>query len=178
MPENAMSLIERSSEARRNGDHESALQLAEHAAETARRSNDIGGLGSALAQLGRLSRDEHEPDAAVAFYEEAAAIAREQGDPLALAHRLRHIGDIAAEQGDLARAEVCYEEAGQLFETHGTGQLNMANFLRSKALLREKQGAYAAAVQLWVDARELYAASGIEAGMEESDRRMRRLSSL
>jgi len=177
MPEDAASLIERSGEARRNGDHPAALRLAEQALETARESNDIDGLGSALAQLARLRRDEHETDAAVKLYEEAAAIAREQGDPLALAHRLRHIGDIVTEQGDLARAERFYDEAGRLFEAHGTGQLVMANFFRSKALLRERQGENAAAAQLWTDARELYAASGIDAGVMESDRRLQRLGS-
>jgi tetratricopeptide (TPR) repeat protein len=175
--DDALNLIERSSEARRNGDHETAIRLAEAAMETARCSNDLNGRGSALAQLARLRRDERRPDAAVKLYEEAAGIAREQGDFLALAHRLRHIGDVSAEQGDLGRAEECYDEAGHLFEAYGTGQLTMANFLRSKALLREKQGANAAAVQLWTDARVLYAASGIDAGVEESDRRLMRLSS-
>ena len=174
--DDALSLIERSSEARRNGDHETALGLAEAAAETARRCNDVDGRGSALAQLARLRRDEGRSEEAVELYEEAAGIARDQADFLALAQRLRHIGDFLVEQGDLARAEQCYDEAGQLFEAHGTGQLTMANFLRSKALLREKQGANAAAAQLWTDARVLYAASGIDAGVEESDRRLQRLS--
>lgn len=159
----ALSLIERSNEARRGQDHSAAVRLAEEAADAARSSADAHGVGHALAALGRLRRDEDQADDAVKLYEQAAQIAREKGDDLALAHRLRHIGDIVAEQGDLARAEQCYDEAGQIFETHETGKLNQANFLRSKALLRERQGANAAAAELWSDARALYVAVGTQA---------------
>ena len=175
MPEDALDLVERSSEARRNRDHAAATSLAEQAAEMARASGNANALGSALAALGRLCRDEHRLDAAVDYYEQAAAIARQEGDALALAHRLRHIGDVATDQGDLTRAEQCYEEAGRLFGEQQIGALQRANFLRSKALLREKQGADAAAAELWSDARTLYAESGIDAGVEESDRRLQRL---
>ena len=175
MAHDAMTLIERSSEARRKRDHSTAVSLAEEAVEVARTSGDLHALGLALAALARLRRDEHEADSAVELYEQSADIARQHGDDLALAHRLRHIGDIVAEQGDLARAERCYDKAERLFEDAAIGPLNKANFLRSKALLREKQGASAAAAALWSDARALYAESGIDVGVEESDRRLQRL---
>jgi len=171
------SLIDRSSEARRGRDHATALKLAEMAIETARTSNDPGALGAALAALARLRRDERDLDAAAKLYGEAAAIAREEGDLSALAHRLRHIGDIAVAQADLARAEHCYSEAGELFDAQETGQLDRANFLRSKALLKEKQGATDAAAQYWAEARALYLATGIDAGVQESDRRLAQLKS-
>ena len=177
MTDDVRSLIDRSSEARRNQDHPAAITLAQSAAEIARQTNDKDGLGAALAALGRLRRDERDLDAAARLYEEAAAIAREQGELSALAHRLRHVGDISVAQGDLARAEDCYGEAGELFDRQETGQLDQANFLRSKALLREKQGANAAAAQLWSEARALYSATGIEAGVQESDRRLAQLKS-
>lgn len=176
MADDALSLIERSSEARRNRDHDAAVSPAQQAAESARDCGDLDALGSALAALGRLRRDEHQARSAVELYEQSAAIARQQGDELALAHRPRHIGDVVADEGDLERAERCYEEAGQLFDRHDVGKLHTANFLRSKALLREKQGANASAAALWSDARSLYAETGITAGVEESDRRLQRLS--
>ena len=175
MTDDVRSLIDRSSEARRVRDQAAAVELAQSAIEAAREANDRVVLGEALAALGRLRRDERDLDAAVKLYEEAAAIAREQGDWSALAHRLRHIGDIAVEQGDLARAEDCYSQAGELFDRLQTDQLDRANFLRSKALLKEKQGANAAAAQLWSEARALYSATGIEAGVKESDRRLAQL---
>ena len=177
MSDDVRGLIDRSSEARRGRDHATALKLAESAAETARQANDRSGLGAALGALGRLRRDEQDFDAAAKLYEEAAAIAREQGDSPALAHRLRHIGDIAAAQGDLASAEDCYSQAGELFDVQEAGALDRANFLRSKALLKEKQGANEAAAQYWTEARALYSATGIDAGVQESDRRLALLKS-
>jgi tetratricopeptide (TPR) repeat protein len=176
MPQDALDLLERSNEARRNGDHSTALSLAQEAAERARSSSDVQALGSVLAALGRLYRDEHRLDLALEHYEQSAAFAREQGDALALAHRLRHIGDVAAELGELARADQRYEEAGSLFDRHDVAPLQKANFLRSKALLCEKQGSSAAASDLWSAARALYEESGIVAGVEESDRRLQRLN--
>jgi tetratricopeptide (TPR) repeat protein len=172
MTDDVRSLIDRSGEARRARDHATALSLAESAAESARSINDRSGLGAALAALGRLRRDERELDEALKLYEEAASIARERGDGGALAHRLRHIGDIAMERRDLARAEDCYDEAGGLFDRQSTGELERANLLRSKALLKEKQGANEAAAQYWTQARALYLATGIADGVKESDRRL------
>jgi tetratricopeptide (TPR) repeat protein len=171
----ALSLIDRSSEARRNGDRAAARKLANDAAEMSRTSHDPHGLGAALATLGRLHRDDHDHRAALASYEEAAELARQCGDELALAQRLRHIGDLLTEQGELSRAEQCYDEAGRVFDRLGIGQLGQANFHRSIALLREKQGAVGAAADLWVKARALYAATGIDAGVQESDRRLANL---
>jgi tetratricopeptide (TPR) repeat protein len=171
----ALKLIEQSSEARRNGDHATASMLADDAADMARTSGDQIELGAALAMLGRLRRDEHEHQAAVAFYERAAELARQSGDEAALAQRLRHMGDVLTEQGELDRAELCYDEAAPFFEAQEIGQLGQANFLRSIALLKEKQGAHDAAADLWMKARALYAATGIEAGVQESDRRLGKL---
>jgi len=165
-------LIDRSSEARRNRDHTAAVRFAELAAEVARQTQDQNGLGAALEALGRLRRDQRDLDAASKLYGEAAEIARHGDDPSALAHRLRHIGDIAVERGELARAEDCYDEAGKLFDGRETAQLDRANFLRSLALLKEKQGTKEAAAQLWAEARALYSATGIAAGVQESDRRL------
>ena len=168
-------LIDRSSEARRNRDHTTAIRFAELAEEAARQKQDQNGLGAALEALGRLHRDERDLDAASKLYEQAAEIARQQDDSSALAHRLRHIGDIAVERGELARAEDSYDEAGKLFDAQETAQLDRANFLRSLALLKEKQGAKEAAARLWAEARSLYSATGIAAGVQESDRRLAQL---
>lgn len=175
MPDDALSLIERSSAARRAGDHATAVGLAE---EARRAAENPGQLGTALSVLGRLRRDEHKLEAAAQLYEQAVALAREAGDTMALAQRLRHVGDVAIEQDDLARAEQCFDEASPIFDALESDPLSRANFLRSMALLREKQRANDVAAGLWSDARDLYVEAGIDAGVEESDRRLRRLASL
>lgn len=174
MPD-ALDLVDQSTEARRNGDRAAARKLAEEAAAISKASDDPHGLGAALAMLGRLHRDDHDREAAVASYEQAAELARKCGDRMALAHRLRHIGDVLTQLGNLDRAEQCYDEAGPIFDEEDVGQLGKANFLRSVALLKERQGARTTAADLWVRARALYQATGIDAGVQESDRRLANL---
>jgi tetratricopeptide (TPR) repeat protein len=175
MADDPLALIERSNDARRNGQAAIALELAQEAVDIARAGDDLDELGAAVAALARLRRDARQYDAAVDLYEEAAAAARQRGDGLALAHRLRHIGDVVTEQGDLRRAEDAYVEVERLFGEAKVGELNTANFLRSKALLREKQGQDSMACQLWDEARALYAARGIDAGVSECDRHIAQL---
>ena len=175
MADDPTALIERSNDARRNGQAAIALELAQKAVDIAQAGDDLDNLGAAVATLARLRRDARQYDIAVSLYEEAAAAARQRGDSLALAHRLRHIGDIVTEQGDLRRAEDAYAEVERLFGEAKAGELNTANFLRSKALLREKQGGRSAALQLWGEARALYAATSITAGVAECDRRIAQL---
>ena len=172
MLEKTKNLIDRSSEARRQGDRAAAYDLARCASEASRAADDLDGLGVALAALGRLHRDDHEQEEAVALYEDAVDLARRTGDDLALAHRLRHIGDIIAELGNLTRAEQCLEEAEELLARQAPDELTLANFLRSRALLKEKQDDCEGAAELWTRARGLYAANGIHEGVRESDRRL------
>ena len=175
MADDPFELIERSNEARRNQEPTAALNLAEQAISVSRARNDKEALGAALAVLARLRRDDRQHEAAVRLYEESAALARELGDEISLAHRLRHIGDVVAEQGDLKRAEDAYAEAEKLFDGKDIGELTAANFLRSKALLRERQGESSTAIQLWKQARALYAAARIDAGVAECERRIAHL---
>ena len=167
MADDPSTLIEQSSEARRRGDPAAAMRLAAEAVDLARARDNRVFLGEALAAMARLRRDEQQYDAAVRLYEESAAVARQCGDKRPLAHRLRHIGDIAAEQGDLQVAESSYAEAERLFEGMDVGELDKANFLRSKALLSERQGESETAFQLWQEAQKLYRASRIDEGVKE-----------
>lgn len=172
MHDDPSSLIHRSREARRNGNGALALQLARQAEAAGLASDDIGGRSAAAAMIGQLQRDDGRLDDAIRSYEGAVRLAREAKDQPLLAHHLRHLGDIAVERGELERAEDCYAEAGTLMEANGTSRLNKANSLRSVAILREKQGASAAAADLWSEVRTIYAAEGIEDGVRESDRRL------
>lgn len=174
MPD-TLALMERSNEARRSGDRAGARKLAEEVAEMSRASGDCLQLSAALAALGRLYRDDGDYESALGSYQEAAELARQGGDELSLAQCLRHIGDILTEQGEFSRAEQCYDEAGVIFERADIGDLAAANFLRSIAILKEKQGAPGAAAELWTRARTLYAGTGIDAGVKESDRRLANL---
>jgi len=105
-------------------------------------------------------------------YEEAVALFREVDEPLVLAHTIRHLGDVYQEQGRPDLAEPRYHEALGLYRSHEDGpSLDFANAVRSLAVLRWEQTR-----TLWEEARDLYAAVGVEAGVKESSARVAALS--
>jgi tetratricopeptide (TPR) repeat protein len=94
-----------------------------------------------------------------------------------LAHTVRHVGDIQRHERRYNLAAPCYEEALAIYRAHEeTPQLDLANALRGFALLKEETGDAAGARLLWQEAKELYAAVNVEAGVVESARRIENLA--
>lgn len=101
------------------------------------------------------------------------ALYRAEGDPLPIAHTVRHVADILREAGRHKLAEPCYYESLKLYRGEAaTAPLDLANAIRGFALLKSNTGEAEAAKALWEEARALYAAVGVEAGVAESDRRL------
>ena len=94
-----------------------------------------------------------------------------------LAHTARHPGDVYRENGHSELARPCYEEALALYRAHPeAAPLDVANAIRSMAVLKHDSDERPAARALWIEARELYAAEGIDAGVAECDRRLGQLA--
>ncbi len=101
-------------------------------------------------------------------YEESVALLRELEEPLLLAHTVRHLGDVYHEEGRSDLAENCYVEALSLYRKHeDRSPLDLANAVRSLAVLPWEQSR-----ALWEEARDLYTAIGVEAGIKESSARL------
>jgi tetratricopeptide (TPR) repeat protein len=153
-----------------------ARRLLIEAVELCRKEADRAHLAVALTALGQAERDLHQLDAALHHYEEAAAIYRADGPPLRLAHTIRHLGDIHLQAGHHAHAEPCYLAALDIYRRHPeTGALDLANLLRGYAILKAGDGEKEAAKGLWEEAGALYAEVGVEAGVQESERRIAEL---
>lgn len=105
---------------------------------------------------------------AMALYRDAADRAGAIGDMGRRAHALRHVGDIAVERGEIAIAVAAAQEAVALYRSIGDRSLNLANALRVAALALEAE-----ARGHWFEARALYAAAGVDAGIAEADARLR-----
>ena len=76
----------------------------------------------------------------------------------------------------MIKAEPCYQEALLLYRDHpGTAPLDLANALRPFAILSEALGKPEQAIQLWTEARTLYAALNLKAGVDESSEHLARL---
>jgi tetratricopeptide (TPR) repeat protein len=103
-------------------------------------------------------------------YAKAAALARETNQPLLRAFALRHLSEIDLKADRPAEAMAHAEQALALYRRHGQeASLDAANALRLIALALEGLRRTPAAARAWTEARALYAALGIEAGVEESD---------
>ena len=115
-------------------------------------------------------------DGGCASYEEAICILRKTDDVLRLAHAVRHLGDVHHEMGKPDLAASCYDEALDLYRSHpAPPPLDLANAIRSQAVLKEEAGAVAEAIALWEEARDLYALTNVEQGVNEAGQSVARL---
>lgn len=177
MSDETRDLIQRATQAqqeRRLADAQAAWTAA---IELLRKQNDGAALTNALRSLGEVDRKLHDDSAARAHYEEAVSLCRGLNDPLRLAHTVRHVGDVYHHAHELELAEPCYREALEIYRARPeAGRLDLANAIRSMAVLKDETGAKAEARALWEEARQLYAETGIEAGVTESSRRLAQLA--
>jgi len=94
-------------------------------------------------------------------------------DPLRLAHTVRHLGDAYYYAGRWPLAEPCYVEALSIYRRHENRKpLDLANAIRSFAVLKDEVGAAEAAKHLWQEAHDLYVALNATAGVAESAARL------
>ena len=103
---------------------------------------------------------------------------RRVGDPLKLAHAVRHLGD-AYNYGRLAAlAEPCFVEALSIYRSHEhTQPLDLANAVRSFAVMKDYVGADEEAKRLWQESHDLYAAIDVVPGVAETAARLALLAS-
>lgn len=148
----------------------SELEKAEEAVNRYRRDGDTVDLAKALRCLGHLERRLKLNAAAVRHFEEAVSIYRANLDNSALAHTIRHLGDIHLEASRFDSAEACYQESLGLYRGQKEVlRLDLANAIRSMALLKGDIGARDEAKLLWQEARNLYSSLRLKEGVAECD---------
>jgi len=120
-------------------------------------------------EMGKVARDLGDNESASSHYRTAAELYRGVNDPMNLAHEVRHVADILRGMGKTAESEPFIAEAIGIYRAQQPlPQLHLANSLRVAALLKEQAGNLDEALPLWVEARDLYRAVGVEAGVAES----------
>lgn len=170
-------LFQQAAQARREHRLADAKRDLIQAVDLSRKAGTQLALAKALTGLGQIERDLHHGEAALKHYQEAVAIYRAEGDALKLAHTVRHVGDILQDEGRHALAEPCYHEALSIYRSNQpVPPLDLANCIRGLALLKQHIGQTDDARSLWEEARDLYAAVNVEAGVAESQRRIAQLS--
>ncbi|MCY3699535.1 MAG: tetratricopeptide repeat protein [Gemmatimonadetes bacterium] len=170
------SLVRKGMTARLEDRPDDAMRHMKAAVALARRGEDPLALARALHGQANVERDRGEARAAVALYLEAVPLCRQGDDPLVFAHTVRHLGDVLRELGDLTKAARCYAESLAVYRADPAAPpLDVANAVRSAAILCEAQDDPDQARLLWTEARDLYRRAGVEAGISESATRLERL---
>ena len=157
--------------ARRENQHDVAHAHAMAAVAQGRHQGPKELLARALCAYGQVERDAGAPQVALPAYREAVDLLAECGPPLVHAHALRHLADLYMEMSDLANAGSAMSTASELFAAHedAVEPLNLANMLRSYALLCEQLGQETDARQYWSRARVIYEEVRVEEGIRECD---------
>ena len=126
-----------------------------------------------LIEQGRAARNEGDLLLAIELYQAAADELRPLNQPLRLAHTIRHVADIQRNAQHFEESRANYAEALALYRANpDAGKLELANTLRGYALLSESIGDISSARGMWTEARDLYAAVDVQAGVDEADRRL------
>ncbi|WP_420614685.1 tetratricopeptide repeat protein [Candidatus Palauibacter sp.] len=170
------SLVRRGMAARRAEQADEAMRHMKAAVALARFGEDPVALARALHGQANVERDMGRTRAALDLYLEAVPLCRRGDDPLVHAHTVRHLGDVLREMGDFNKARRCYAEALVLYRADPAAPpLDVANAVRSAAILCEALDEADQAGQLWREAHDLYREAGVEAGVAESSARLGRL---
>jgi hypothetical protein len=97
---------------------------------------------------------------------------RKAGDRLRYAHAVRHLGDAYYYAKRWAQAEPCHVEALSIYRGHeDTRPLDLANAIRSFAVLKDEVGTAAEAQCLWQEAHDIDLAVSEAPDITESWRR-------
>ncbi|MEP6911742.1 MAG: tetratricopeptide repeat protein [bacterium] len=103
----------------------------------------------------------------------AVASMRKFDDPQRLAHAIRHLGDAYYYARRPAEAGTCYVEALSIYRRSGQNRpLDLANAIRSFAVLKDEIDAADEAQPLWQEAYDRYVALNASAGVAESAARL------
>ncbi|HEX9160806.1 MAG TPA: ankyrin repeat domain-containing protein [Thermoanaerobaculia bacterium] len=129
-----------------------------------------------LKQRAEQARREGRFDEAKRDYTDAVEICRGLSDRLLLAHTVRHLGDVEVQLGRPDAAEPLFVEALAIYRSEQTTPLELANAIRSLALLKHSAGAVADATRLWEEAHALYVRANVPPAVAETASRLAQLA--
>ncbi len=153
---------------RRVADYEAAKALVTQAQELCS-ADDFASLGRIYHIYMQFEADHNNLEEAIALCEQSVANYKKTGIPAKMAHSIRHLADLKRELGLAKEAVQNYRGAVEIYREQGdTSPGNLANALRGFALTLELVGEEEEAKAVWQEAKELYQACGLQAGVDEA----------
>jgi tetratricopeptide (TPR) repeat protein len=127
----------------------------------------------ALNEQARAERSAGEGQRALELYRQIAELQRAAGASMGEAHALRHMADINLDHGELGQARACYEHALDIYRQVGDSHsLDLANAIRGYAIVLGELDDAPGSKARWLEARALYQACGIDAGVNECNQHL------
>jgi tetratricopeptide (TPR) repeat protein len=164
MIEALKSLLNLAAQARQSGEAADAEHLFKQAAAEAANEDAIA-RAEGLMGVAQARRDRGDRTGAAIYYSEAITLLRNAEATERLAYALRHAAEVRSELREYAVAGNHIQEAVRLYRAiEDGGTLGLANALRVAALNNERE-----AHALWLEARDLYSAAGVDAGVDEAN---------
>lgn len=143
-------------------------QAAAAETELVATNEEVAERAKMLREKAQSRRDANDRTGAAIYYAEAITLLRTTTDTAALAHALRHAAEIRSEMHEYGVAGTQIEEAIRLYRAFDPpAPLELANALRVEALNDERE-----AMRAWREARNLYTAVGVTAGVEECEQHL------
>jgi hypothetical protein len=131
--------------------------------------------GETLVELAKSERRAGRLKECSDVYGQAADAFDFAGELMHGAHAKRHAAEVLLQTGDAAGACAGILAVLGFYRGREVGRLEMANTLPVAGLAEEGRGGLDAARAFWGEARELYLAEGIDAGVAECQRRLQGL---
>ena len=157
------SLLSRAAQARQSGEAADAERLFKQAAAEAANDDAIA-RAEALMGIAQARRDSGDRTGAAIYYSEAITLLRNVEATERLAYALRHAAEVRSELREYAVAGNHIQEAVRLYRSiNDRDPLGLANALRVSALNDERE-----ARASWLEARDLYKAASVDAGVDEA----------
>ncbi len=161
---------------RRVADYLAAKSLVTQAQELCA-ANDYASLGRIYHIYMQFEADHDRLAEAINYCRQSVAYYARSGMPGKVAHSTRHLADLQRELGLGAEAVQHYRAAIAIYRAEkDTNPGNLANALRGFGLTLELVGEMEEAKLVWEETKDLYAACGLEAGVEEAREHIENLS--